>query len=89
METLFYCNPANGSLDCLEMYPDEDSDPCEVYFADYRDEQGRLVPHRIEARYGDQVFGVFTLAGFDLKQAAEKQPAEEKQSGEKQEPTDK
>jgi hypothetical protein len=72
METLFYCDSADGSLQCMEMYPDEDSDPCEIYFSEYRQEQGRSVAHRIEVRHGDQVFGVFVLTAFDLQSAAEK-----------------
>jgi hypothetical protein len=72
VDTLFYCHPADGTLECMEMYPDEESDPCEVYFGDYRQEQGRLLPHRIEARFGDQVFGVFTLNDFSFEPPPEK-----------------
>ena len=72
VDTLFYCNPADGTLECMEMYPDEESDPCEVYFGDYRQEQGRLLPHRIEARFGDQVFGVFTLNDLSFEPPPEK-----------------
>jgi hypothetical protein len=72
VETHFYCDPANGTLVCVEMFPDDEADPCEVYFSDYREEAGRFLPHRMEVRHGDDVFGVFVLSGFDLQPAAAK-----------------
>ncbi len=66
VETRFYCDPADGQLVCVEMSPDDQSDPCEVYFSDYREVEGRQLPHRMEVRYGDSVFGIFTLTHFDL-----------------------
>ncbi len=73
VETQFYCDPADGTLKCIEMFPpDDDADPCEVYFSDYRVEQGRLLPHRMEVRHGDDVFGVFELSSFKLQKAAAK-----------------
>ena len=69
VETRFYCDPADGLLACVEMFPDEQSDPCEVYFGDYREVDGRMLPHRMEVRYGDHVFGVFTLIEFRIEQS--------------------
>ena len=43
------------------MFPDEDSDPCEVYFSDYRESAGRSWPGRMEVRYGDELFAVFKV----------------------------
>jgi serine protease Do len=57
----FYFDPAAGNLLALEMFPDESSDPCEVYFSDFREEQGRRWPGRIEVRYGDEVFAVLKV----------------------------
>ncbi len=72
VETRFYCDPADGQLVCIEMSPDEDSDPCEVYFSDYQETSGSLLPHRMEVHYGDEVFGIFTLTAFDLQKGAAK-----------------
>jgi S1-C subfamily serine protease len=72
VEALFYCAPADGELVCIEMYPDESSDPCEVYFSDYQEAGGRFLPRRMEVRYGNKVFGVFVLTDFDLQKTAEK-----------------
>ncbi|HEY2760207.1 MAG TPA: hypothetical protein VGI75_05675, partial [Pirellulales bacterium] len=72
VETRFYCDPADGMLVCLEMYPDDETDPCEVYFSEYRMERGLNLPHRMEVHNGDALFGVFALAGFDLQSTPEK-----------------
>ena len=61
MECRFYFDPAEGHLLALEMFPDEDADPCEVYFSDYREVAGRFWPGRIEVRYGDELFAVFEV----------------------------
>ncbi|HEY2761240.1 MAG TPA: PDZ domain-containing protein, partial [Pirellulales bacterium] len=66
VETRFYCDPTSGTLLSVEMYPDDDSDPCEVYFSDYRPERDGMLPHRMEVHCGDTLFGVFVLTGYDL-----------------------
>jgi serine protease Do len=74
VESRFFVDPADGTLLCIEMYPDDDSDPCEVYFSQYRPEQGRNLPHRMEVHCGDVVFGVFALMNFDLQTATDEAP---------------
>ena len=39
--------------------PDE-ADPCEVFFSDYKDVDGRKLPGRIEVRHGDKRYAVLT-----------------------------
>ena len=43
VECRFYFDPADGHLLAMEMFPDEDADPCEVYFSDYREVDGRVL----------------------------------------------
>ncbi len=74
VETLFYCDPADGTLVALEMYSDDDADPCEVYFSQYEPDHGRLVPHRMEVRYGMKTFGTFSLTDFNFEHPPEKTP---------------
>jgi hypothetical protein len=62
-------NPLDGQLAGLEMAPDENTDPCEIYFSNYHEVEGRLVPHRLEARYGDSVYHVFDLKKFVIQPA--------------------
>lgn len=72
VESRFYFDPTDGSLVCLEMWPGEDVDPCEVYFSDYRESGGRWLPYRLEVRHGDRVYDVFTFTEFEFKPAADK-----------------
>ncbi len=72
VEIRAYFNPADGQLSLLEMLPDENADPCEVYFSQYQEVQGRLVPHRLEIRYGDGIYQVLQCKTIDLQPAAEK-----------------
>jgi S1-C subfamily serine protease len=61
----FLCHPQTGQLLALEMFADNESDPCELYFGDYAAEDGRQIPRRIEVRYGEvyeQTFKVSTMA---------------------------
>ena len=57
VETRFYFDPRDGRLVFLEMYPDRNVDPCEIYFRDEKTVAGHVVPHTMEVRHGDVVFG--------------------------------
>jgi S1-C subfamily serine protease len=59
-------DPQSGQLAIVEMTTDPDADPCEVRFSDYRDVGGRQVPHRLEVRHGDAVFGQILLSQIEL-----------------------
>ena len=63
----FMFDPADGTLLALEMFPQADADPCEVYFGDYRESEGHFLPYRLEVRYGDNLFAVFNVAKYELK----------------------
>jgi hypothetical protein len=68
----FMFDSGDSSLVGLEMYPAADTDPCEVYFSDYRESEGRFVPHRIEVHYGDNLFAIMTITKVELKKEADK-----------------
>lgn len=59
-------DPKSGQLTIIEMTADPDADPCEVRFSDYRDVVGRQVPHRLEVRQGDTVFGQVLFNQIEL-----------------------
>lgn len=65
-ECRFYFDPSEGHLLAVEMFPFEDSDPCEVYFSDYREADGRSVPGRMEVRFGDELFATFKVKEANL-----------------------
>jgi len=71
-ETYFYFDSESGRLLAIEMFPDVEVDPCEVYFQDYRDVNGRMLPHRLEIHYGDRLFGVVQCEKWTLAATADK-----------------
>jgi hypothetical protein len=73
VECRFLSNPENGQLLGLEMSADEQLDPCEVYFADYAEVQGRLLPQTFEVRHGDSLYGRFRFSKITLS-GGEAQP---------------
>jgi len=67
VECRFYFDPADGRLLALEMFPDEESDPCEVYFSDFSRKDGRFLPGRMEVRYGDEAFATLKIEGIETE----------------------
>jgi serine protease Do len=58
----------DGKLLGVETYLAKDTDPCELYFHDYKDAGGgMMLPHRIEVRFGDKRYGWFNIAKYNLK----------------------
>jgi serine protease Do len=72
VECRFFFDPAKGHLLGIEMIPEEDVDPCEVFFSDFAEVEGRSLPRRMEVRNGDTVFGNFKLGQFKVEAKAEK-----------------
>ena len=68
-ECRFLFDGGEGYLLAVEMFPEEDVDPCEVYFFDYRPLEGRWLPGRMEVRFGDDLYGVFQLDEFSFEKA--------------------
>ncbi len=62
----------DGRLLAIETYTDEDRDPCEIYFSDYRTTGGRQLPHRMEVRYVDDLFAVLNISDFSFEAAEKK-----------------
>jgi serine protease Do len=56
-----------GALVAGEVYVDGMSDPCELYFGDFKPVDGRMVPHRMEVRNGDKRYAVFNIKAQQLK----------------------
>jgi len=73
VESRFLFAPDSGQLAGLEMFPDADVDPCEVYFDDYREVNGRRLPHRLIVLHGDEVFAVIRLGEIELPEAAKEE----------------
>jgi hypothetical protein len=71
METRYYFDPNDGRLVALEMFPDSYADPCEIYFDDYREVEGRHWPHRLEVRFGDQQYAVINVSSVKVAASEE------------------
>jgi serine protease Do len=67
VECRFYFDPAEGDLLAIELFPDENSDPCEVYFFDYRQMDGHFVPGTMVVRFGDEPFPTFKIGAFRVE----------------------
>jgi serine protease Do len=59
-----------GALIAAEVYVDRAADPCELYFSDFRDEGGKMLPHRIEVRNGDKRYANLNIKVHQMKSAA-------------------
>jgi serine protease Do len=73
VEARFYFDRASGQLVAVEMFPDSGVDPCEVYFDDYREIEGRQWPHQIRVRHGDR--SVLELTVEEINPAAKPEEA--------------
>jgi serine protease Do len=69
VECRFLFDPGQGHLLAMEMFPEEHADPCEIYFLDYRELEGRRLPGRMEVRFGDEPYAVFQLDSLDFQEA--------------------
>jgi S1-C subfamily serine protease len=69
VETQFYFDPATGELRAVEMAPDPGVDPCEMQLLDYRDVEGRKLPHRLLIRHGDNDFLDLEIKSIQLSKS--------------------
>jgi hypothetical protein len=66
VETRFYFDPDSADLVGIEMQASDHEDPCEIYFDDIREIDGRSLPHRWTIRHGDEVYADLTITSYDL-----------------------
>ena len=77
IELRMFFDPSSGNLVAIEMYPSDETDPCEVTFADFRDSDGRRLPHRWTVRYGDHEFARLQIKEWQFAPAASDATTEE------------
>jgi serine protease Do len=63
----WHFTPTDARLLGMEITVTKDEDPCELLFTDYKPVNGRSLPHRIEVRYGNDVYGILNVTRFDLQ----------------------
>ena len=57
----WYFSLQDQTLLGFEIAVEREDDPCEVYFADYKKVDGRLVPHKIEVICGNEHYASLTV----------------------------
>ena len=57
----------SGQLLGFEVSPAAGEDPCELYYSDYRPADGRMLPYRIDVRFGNDGFGTLHIRRYDWK----------------------
>ena len=64
----WYFDPKTADLIGFESSFKGEEDPCEVYFADFKDVNGVKMPHKMTVRWGDKVYAVITVKdkGYNL-----------------------
>lgn len=70
LECRFYFDPDTHQLLELEVWTDPDSDPCELRFLDYREDQEIPMPGRLLARYGDTFKWDMLIDQFEMDEDA-------------------
>lgn len=67
LESRFYFDPDDGRLVALEMFPDVDVDPCELYFRKYEAVDGKAVPTVVDVFFGDERFTTIRVEAVDFE----------------------
>jgi hypothetical protein len=63
----WYFSKKDATLLGYETYISKNNDPCEVYLSDYKAVEGRMLPHRLEVRWGDNRYAVLTVTKYTLR----------------------
>ncbi|NIP85302.1 MAG: PDZ domain-containing protein [Planctomycetales bacterium] len=69
VEARLMFDPGTGRLLALETFPDEDLDPCEILWDDYRQQDGRWLPRQLIVRHGDRQFAAFLIDSIQFDEA--------------------
>jgi S1-C subfamily serine protease len=62
----WFFNRKDQRLRALEVRIEDNEDPCEVYFSDYRAVNGRELPHVMEVYLSGTRYAIFEFTAFDL-----------------------
>ncbi|HYT90467.1 MAG TPA: trypsin-like peptidase domain-containing protein [Gemmataceae bacterium] len=64
--TKWFFTQNDKQLRAFELRVDDESDPCEVYLSDYRQVDGRMLPHRMQVYHGNTHYATFEFSNFRL-----------------------
>lgn len=52
VDAVVYTAPETGTIECIELFTDNQSDPAEIYFEKVKQNNGKEIPERIRLAYG-------------------------------------
>ncbi len=61
IETRFFFSSESGNLVCIEMFPDDDHDPCTLRFSDFAEVGGQPMAKRWKVFYAGRLFADFQI----------------------------
>jgi serine protease Do len=70
VECRFYFDPEKGDCAGIELRVADDEDPCEIYFDDIRQVDGRSLPFHWSIRHGGDVFADIKISSYDWTSTA-------------------
>jgi hypothetical protein len=70
VESRFYFDPDKGDCTGVELRVADDEDPCEIYFDDIRQVDGRSLPFHWTVHHGDDVFADIKISSYDWSAGA-------------------
>jgi S1-C subfamily serine protease len=65
----WYFDTKEGKMIAFEVRVQEGEEPCEVYLSDYRDVDGRQLPHKMAVWYAGNHYATFTITKYALAAA--------------------
>jgi S1-C subfamily serine protease len=65
----WYFSPKDQTLLGFEIRIDREDDPCEVYLSDYKAVDGKMLPHHMEVRYGNDRYAAINLKTYQFSAA--------------------
>jgi hypothetical protein len=69
LDCRFYFDPSKGDLVAIDMFTTADADPCEVYFSNYREVEGRWLPAQMDVRIGEDRYALFQVNEIKFEKA--------------------
>jgi S1-C subfamily serine protease len=70
-ETRFYFDRESGRLVLIEMFPDINADPCEIYIREEQEVNSLTVPARLDVQFGDSPYGTLKIDQFQSPEEKE------------------
>src|SRR5262249_24985127 len=65
----WFFDQADGKVRMVEVRLAENGDPCEMYFSDWRQVNGKLLPHPFQVYHGDRPCCTMTISSYNMAAA--------------------